>query len=218
TFVEAARDYIAEMRQVQAHGPYLLGGFSGGGLIAWEIARQLEAAGEQVAQIVLLDTPIPLRPELTRQDKALIKLAEFRRKGPAYAAEWWRARRAWKQAQGQPAAQAGDHELHNAAIEAAFRAALAVYDLRPWSGPVALFRPPLDRHWQVSGGRWVSAAKEYVYPDNQWSAFAPGLEVFEVPGDHDSMVLEPNVRVLAGRIRRLLARCDERASQREAAE
>jgi thioesterase domain-containing protein len=41
-FAEAATDYIAEMRQVQPQGPYLLGGFSGGGLIAWEIARQLE--------------------------------------------------------------------------------------------------------------------------------------------------------------------------------
>ena len=42
TFEEAATDYIAEMRQVQPHGPYLLGGFSGGGITAFEIARQLE--------------------------------------------------------------------------------------------------------------------------------------------------------------------------------
>lgn len=61
-FTDAARDYIAEMRQVQPHGPYLVGGFSGGGLIAWEIARQLEEAGETVAATVLLDTPLPLRP------------------------------------------------------------------------------------------------------------------------------------------------------------
>jgi acyl transferase domain-containing protein/thioesterase domain-containing protein len=218
TFPEAARDMIAEIRQVQPHGPYLLGGFSGGGLTAWEIARQLEAAGETVAQVVLLDTPLPLRPELSRKDKALIKLAELRRKGPGYLAEWWQARQAWKQAQAAGPAQAGAHELHNAAIEAAFRAALPGYDVKPRQGPVALFRPPLDRHWKVSGGQWVSAAKEYVFPDNQWTPFAPRLEVFEVPGDHDSMVLEPNVRVMAAHIRKLLAAAEPAAPLQEAAE
>src|SRR5690554_5798698 len=53
---EAARDYIAELRQVQPHGPYLLGGFSGGGITAWEMARQLQAEGEEVALLAMLDT------------------------------------------------------------------------------------------------------------------------------------------------------------------
>ncbi len=92
------------MRQVQPQGPYLLGGFSGGGLIAWEIARQLEAAGEAVPLLVLLDTPVPLRPALSRRDKALIKLAELRAKGPGYLLEWARARREWKRLQAQPQA------------------------------------------------------------------------------------------------------------------
>ena len=46
TFEEMARDYIAELRTVQPHGPYLLGGFSGGGITAYEMARQLAAEGE----------------------------------------------------------------------------------------------------------------------------------------------------------------------------
>ncbi len=67
-----------------------------------------------------------------------------------------------------------------------------------------LFRPPLAGRWQVSGGRWVSAERAYVLPDNDWSGHVPDLAVTEVPGDHDSMVLEPNVRVLAARLRRAL--------------
>ena len=204
TFPEAAADYIAELRQVQPHGPYLLGGFSGGGLIAWEMARQLEAQGDSVAQVILLDTPLPMRPELTARDKALIKLAELRRKGPGYLREWWQARQDWKRQQVRPQAQADAHAFHNATIEAAFRAALPAYDLQPRAGRVALLRPPLDLHWQVSGGKWVSEAKEYVFPDNDWTRFAPGLEVIEVPGTHDSMVLEPNVRVMAARIRKVI--------------
>ncbi len=203
TIPEAAASCIAEMRQVQAAGPWFVGGFSGGGLTAWEIAQQLAAAGEAVAGLVLLDTPLPVRPALSRQDRALIKLAELRRKGPGYLREWAEARIAWERAKRarRDSPPAAEHQFHNAAIEAAFRAALPLYELRPWPGEVVLFRPPLDRHWRVSGGRWVGRAKEYVYPDNDLGRFAPRLEVQEVPGDHDSMVLEPNVRVLAARMK-----------------
>ncbi|MDB6176893.1 SDR family NAD(P)-dependent oxidoreductase [Paracoccus sp. Z330] len=210
-FVDAARDYIAELKSVQDSGPYLLGGFSGGGLIAWEMARQLEAEGEEVALTVLLDTPLPMRPDLTRQDKVLIKLAELRKKGPAYLAEWMQARADWKRRQKQRADAPAEsaNQFHNTAIEAAFRAALPHYDMRPRDAKVVLFRPPIDRHWQVSGGRWVSAAKEYVYEDNDLSRFAADLKVIEVPGDHDSMVLEPNVRVMAARMRDAIAEAEQ---------
>jgi thioesterase domain-containing protein len=208
TFPAAATDYIAEMRQVQPQGPYLLGGFSGGGLIAWDIARQLEAAGEDVRLVALLDTPIPLRPALSRKDKALIKLAELRAKGPGYLLEWYRARAAWKRQQAEGAAPLQDAQFDNAAIEAAFRAALPVYDMRPRHGATVLFRPPLDRQWQVSGGAWVSRAKEYVLHDNDLTRFAPSLQVIEVPGDHDSMVLEPNVRTLAARLKAVIAQAE----------
>lgn len=205
-FVEAATDYIAEMRQVQPHGPYLLGGFSGGGLIAWDIARQLEAAGEVVSVLALLDTPIPMRPTLSRADKAIIKLAELRAKGPSYAVEWARARWEWERTKHLPKEDTGgEAQFHNAAIESAFRAALPIYQMQQRSGATVLFRPPLDRHWQVTKGNWVSRAKEYVFHDNDLTQFAPALEVIEVPGDHDSMVLEPNVRVMASRLRGVIA-------------
>ena len=205
---EAARDYLTEVRQVQPQGPYLLGGFSGGGLTALEMARQLRAAGEEVRLLTLLDTPLPRRPGLTRPDKALIKLAEFRRKGPGYLREWLQARRDWREQQALWAEEAGqeaDSGFHNRAIEAAFRDALPFVTLERYDAPVALFRPPLDRHWRVTGGRWVSAAREYVYDDNDWSRFMPELTVHEVPGDHDSMVLEPNVRVMAAKLKSLIA-------------
>lgn len=205
TIEEAASDYIAEIRQVQPNGPYLLGGFSGGGLTAWEIGRQLRAAGEEVALMVLLDTPMPVRPVLTRADKAMIKLAELRNGGPKFLADWAHRRIEWERSRRAVAANEPDPTVpsfHNAAIEAAFRHAVGIYQLAPWDdGNVVLYRPPLDRHWKVTGGKWVSLAREYVFHDNLWAPFAPKLRVVEVPGDHDSMVLEPNVRVLAARLR-----------------
>ncbi len=61
----------------------------------------------------------------------------------------------------------------------------------------------------MTGGRWVSRAKEYVLPDNDWSRWMPDLGVHEVPGDHDSMVLEPNVRVMVAKLRALIAEGEE---------
>ncbi|WP_199286395.1 type I polyketide synthase [Pseudogemmobacter humi] len=204
-FPGAARDYIAELRQVQPRGPYLLGGFSGGGLIAWEMARQLEAAGDEVALLVLLDTPLPMRPALSRRDKVLIKLAELRARGPGYLAEWARNRWEWERRGRHARPETAETGFHNSAIEAAFRAALPGYRMEPRAGATVLFRPPLDLRWKVSGGRYVSAAREYVFADNDLTRFAPALQVIEVPGDHDSMVLEPNVRVLAARLKALIA-------------
>ncbi|MGY6535720.1 MAG: type I polyketide synthase [Pararhodobacter sp.] len=211
---EAARDYIAELRQVQPHGPYLLGGFSGGGLTALEMARTLQAEGEQVALLTLLDTPVPLRPTLTKADKALIKLQEFKAKGPGYLSEWLQARRAWKATQARMATEAkgeGDGAFHNRRIEAAFRNALPLVQMARYDAPVALFRPPLDRHWKVTGGRWVSREKEFVSPDNDWGPWMPQLSVHEVPGDHDSMVLEPNVRVMASTLQDLIEQAEAKA-------
>jgi len=213
TIQAAAADYIAEIKAVQPHGPYLLGGFSGGGITAYEMAQQLRASGDEVSVLVMLDTPLPVRPALSRRDKALIKLAEIRRKGPGYLAEWAGNRLRWeleKRARhGTGSDASGPPQFHDAEIEAAFRTAVASYDLRPWAGPLALFRPPLDRQWRVTGGQWVSAAREYVLPDNDWTQSAENLRVTEVPGDHDSMVLEPNVRVLARHIRDCIATAEQ---------
>jgi acyl transferase domain-containing protein/thioesterase domain-containing protein len=208
---EAAADYIAEMRQVQPEGPYLLGGFSGGGITAYEIAQQLEAAGQEVALLTLLDTPLPMRPALKTVDKVLIKLHELRRKGPAYFGEWLRNRRDWqrnarKAPQATPATDTA--AFNNDRIEAAFYTALESYDLKPWAGPMILLRPPLEQVWKVSGGNWVNSERQYVYPDNNWTVWNPNTQVIEVPGDHDSMVLVPNVSVLASHLKAAFAEAE----------
>ncbi len=54
-----ASDYLSAIKTIQPDGPYLLGGWSLGGLVAYEMAKQLIAAGEQVKRLVFLDTTIP---------------------------------------------------------------------------------------------------------------------------------------------------------------
>ena len=56
TVEQMAAHYLAEVRAVQPHGPYRLGGWSMGGFIAYEMARLLADAGETVAELTLIDT------------------------------------------------------------------------------------------------------------------------------------------------------------------
>ena len=54
-----AAHYLEEIRGVQPHGPYFLGGYSFGGIVAFEAAQQLTKQGEEVAFLFLLDSHFP---------------------------------------------------------------------------------------------------------------------------------------------------------------
>ena len=71
TIETIAATYIDAMRSAQSEGPYLLGGWSFGGVVAFEMARQLTQQGDKVRAVVLLDTwaPSPKRRE-TMPDSA----------------------------------------------------------------------------------------------------------------------------------------------------
>ncbi|KAL8737909.1 MAG: hypothetical protein Q9181_001246 [Wetmoreana brouardii] len=59
SFEEVARLYVHEIRRLQQHGPYLLGGWSLGGIFAYEVSRQLLELGEEVRGLLTIDTPCP---------------------------------------------------------------------------------------------------------------------------------------------------------------
>ncbi len=209
SLVDAARDYIAELRQIQPYGPYMIGGFSGGGITAYEMARQLREAGEDVSALVLLDTPLPRRRALSRQDRLALQVLRFREEGFLYPVRWAARRLSWEFKKRQALdIETDPTEFHNTAIMLAFYEAIGKYEVAPWNGPMTLLRPPLSQRWEVAPGRFVSSGREYVHPSNEWDQHVPHVQVIEVPGDHDSMVLEPNVRVLASRMRDVLERAD----------
>ncbi|KAF4429939.1 beta-ketoacyl synthase [Fusarium austroafricanum] len=56
---EVLQSYVAGARGRQAHGPYHLGGWSAGGILAYAVAQELVAAGEEVASLTLIDSPPP---------------------------------------------------------------------------------------------------------------------------------------------------------------
>lgn len=72
---ELAASYVGEIRRVQEVGPYVLGGYSFGGTVAFEAARQLHAQGERVSHLVLIDSYAPgsraLKAAQERSDRSL---------------------------------------------------------------------------------------------------------------------------------------------------
>ena len=84
---EMAAYHIDKIRSVQPHGPYLLGGMCAGGVIAFEIARQLQDQGEKVALVALLDAAdaeAPSRPGASPASGSSVSAAcSARRPGPA---------------------------------------------------------------------------------------------------------------------------------------
>jgi thioesterase domain-containing protein len=71
-----AEAYLIEIREAQPRGPYLLGGWSMGGVVAFEIAGQLRAQGEEIALLALLDAWTPALAGLPPDDN-LALLAGF---------------------------------------------------------------------------------------------------------------------------------------------
>jgi thioesterase domain-containing protein len=203
TIEEMADLYFEAIRSVQPTGPYLLGGYSGGGVVALEIALKLRAVGEQVAEVVLLDTFHPH----TAPRKATYREQwnDLRKQGINYAVAiatgivtrhtLWRYRN-WRLATIVRRGTAVPHELREWHVTTAFINALKRYSPRTYAGKVTLFR-----------AQDMGLMYEHVGPTRGWdTATLPNLDVIEIPGSHETLVRDPGVDVLATHLNGLLAR------------
>ncbi|MBV9789120.1 MAG: amino acid adenylation domain-containing protein, partial [Chloroflexi bacterium] len=66
-----AAEYLVALREVQPHGPYRLGGWSFGGVVAFEIARQLQEQGETIEVLALIDSGAPMPSQALPDDAAI---------------------------------------------------------------------------------------------------------------------------------------------------
>jgi thioesterase domain-containing protein len=207
TIEEMAAYYIQELRKTQPAGPYMVLGYSFGGIVAFEIAQQLHAAGEVASFVGLIDAPQrALLKHEPRYKKAIRLLkrahADFpgalrylrSRIGTAYM-EW---RHKIRSQRGRPSLQS---------LESAFDVnyfAAANYNPRVYPGRLVLFRAKdeesYDRDiWDHSLG---------------WEPYAgAGMEVHELPGNHLDMFEGANVGLLA----QLVENCIEAGLEVEAA-
>jgi len=66
TIEEMSSEYISLIKAIQKNGPYLLGGWSFGGIVAYEIAQQLTATKEEVAKVIVIDAGVPTEKQKTK--------------------------------------------------------------------------------------------------------------------------------------------------------
>jgi thioesterase domain-containing protein len=77
TIPELAAKQIEAIREVRPHGPYVIGGFCLGGLVAYEVAQQLTAAGETVERLLIIDAALKNR-RLRRMRRAVELVGRWR--------------------------------------------------------------------------------------------------------------------------------------------
>lgn len=180
---EEAREYLAALRTVQPHGPYLLGGYCLSGLVAFEMARQLLDEGERVALLALIDTerPSPARTIFTnawytweRTQRIARTLRDlFHRGDPSRAAASREViRRKLRAAKSDPGAITPHHLYHRAKME--YQRIIRGYVPKPYPGRVTLL------------------VNEFVFRSADryrgWRGFAAGeMVVYKVSGDHITM-------------------------------
>lgn len=210
TVEQMAAHYINEIRTVQGRGPYLLGGYCFGGIVAYEMARQLTATGEQAEFVALLNTPLRfnrLRTPIANRT-ADMQPVKLQRRGlaRAQAAMAWRVKRVLVQVRAAsettlfsalPALGiAVPQSLRTPYVLAMTEQAEREYQPKTYRGKLSIFR-----------GRGV-----YDHdPELGWSDLAAGgLEIYDI-GDNPQegrreMINEPVV----GKLGRELRNCLER--------
>ncbi|MGH9125649.1 MAG: AMP-binding protein [Acidimicrobiales bacterium] len=212
TFEQLAARYLDAVRAVRPGGPYLLYGASLGGLLAYEMARQLQAASEQVPLLAVGDSSAPGMALHRRAGARAVQLTQLHtveatQQAAALGGRYGRhlVRRAreapqrWRQRKQQDAVRTSLAAPAGAPSDAEALAARIMYTYgmvahgyrpaTPFDGSILLLRAggPGDR------------------PDRGWANAVSGrVNIVDVPGAHNQLGLEPWVGAISDALREAL--------------
>jgi amino acid adenylation domain-containing protein len=207
---DIAAQFLGEVRAIQPQGPYCLLGACMGGVVAYEMAQQLAAAGQRVSLLALLETwrPVAARgaPRLGSPRAAVLRFAAARmllytrtlwQLEPAERREYIKARlMTLREAIATRDVFRGDRsELYRSRVTQANLQAFRQYVARPYPGSLVVFTAEDRRSLTTEDGRLT------------WRELATGgMDTHAVPGhDSGSIMFEPHVRVLVEHLQRYLS-------------
>jgi amino acid adenylation domain-containing protein len=202
--------YLDAVRTIAPQGPYLLGGYSSGGTVILEMARQLQAVRERVALLAMIDCEAP--PEGSAHKWTIRNLAAYVRNLASWMVDddFFRSpaadklarlrskmRLALARARTLASSDAGSADIrdvlgvwrvsdrHRAFLETHAHA-LATYEPRPYDQPITLVRARTQRLGAL------------LPRDLGWGRLAAGrLDIRVIAGAHDNILTEPRVALLA---------------------
>lgn len=187
---DMAKFYLDALHQLQPHGPYILVGYSFGGLLALEMAQRLSREGKEIALLAMMGTYthpryFPLGQRLRLMAKRTRHRISFSTRTPIRGSfsHFARAlRRRWRLARAHhrtPTPETSGLSLSFAEtllrVEASDMVALAHYRPRFYAGKIRFVRPEADHYYPSD-------------PAPLWKGLAAELEVDTVPGDHVGIV------------------------------
>ncbi|WP_422614292.1 thioesterase domain-containing protein [Calothrix parietina] len=179
---DLAAHYIQEMRIIQPQGPYYLMGLCIESIIAFEMAQQLTAQGEKVAMLALFDPTIEEGAKPLSWQNKLLNILKI---GTGEVIQ-----RAKKSLVKKMIARNNKQAVNKAQVK------YKDYVLKPYQGKAFIFKP-VDR---------ISLTYDYE-PDLGWGKLINGgLEIHEIPGVHTDIFQEPNVQVVAEKLKECLGK------------
>lgn len=208
---EMAAEYVKDILRTQPQGPYQIAGWSLGGPIAFEVGRQLEAAGHKITLLGIFDSALPISTGKQIQEllPASIKPEEFGSQMSMAAFARWFFRADEKQLDGL-----NDEQIVATLKEMAQRAGMLPPDVSPammkrfiavaiHSG-IALYQYKPDTPVR-SDLVLFRAAQSLVDDPEWWSPWTHGVvHTVNVAGSHHDMVFPPAVKTLAGALKQRL--------------
>jgi aspartate racemase len=188
TLENLAAHYIQEMRSLQPEGPYYLMGLCFGGVVAYEMAQQLVGQGQQVAFLGLFDTFIGRYLTFLRLHQRFSNLFQLTPSELLRRIKYKIEKKFVKD----------DNKyspyLYNPNLP---RRMLEAYTPQVYSGRVTLFKAMNQ----------ISVNYAITPPEVGWRKFVNGeLEIHEIPGSHVGILEEPNVKILAEKMRACIAK------------
>ena len=211
-----AQAYVAAIKTRQPNGPYTLAGYSMGGVIAFEVAHQLQAQGDRVARLFLLDAylytarlPYPGRDVADPEERLLVRMLAALPQG--------QSRQLHQQLRRLPS--------HRARIDDLFHLGQTVGRIPPTYTVAALQRmyDAMDTHVEALtayqprfyGGNVTliqcqDRSESDIVPYLDWAQVVRGrLTRLPVPGKHSTLLEEPHVQHVAQLMRTVLTHGEE---------
>jgi len=203
TIEAIAAYYIQAIQILQPQGPYFLGGWSFGGLVAFEMAQQLTQKGQEIGLLAILDTPAPCnKPSVCQSLKFLLGTAiwstlpflldygtivtnKIQTQNPWFSRLQWTA--IANLIPEESRLQLLDESAISPMLKIVYANAQAAYRYKPqtYSKRITLFKA--TEQSDAIGQN----------PSLSWSELANDIQVHHVPGNHLSLLKQPHVQILA---------------------
>jgi amino acid adenylation domain-containing protein len=229
TEIEAmSTDYVQAIRGFQPVGPYYLAGWSMGGVIAYEMARQLKQQGQEIGMLALIDTGVPEAKESEYNWAVLLWIfaldlgfpREFVDRGTAWVPkpQMVELRNLWSEARKLKLVPAEMTLIEFRKLFDIFKIYANTtrrYNPQPYDGRISLFLPE-DDFASIFNEDWDSATRKAtqtkVTPVEGWGRLATGgVDVHKIPGNHFSILHEPHVQALGEQLRKCVEETREKS-------